>query len=266
MGIAVQGGVVPFYDVVGESPTFNCTRDEYSATRTGEIAWANVDALILECVPNSPAIPGLYPGSARLFVQSVDVKPMAEEQDAVCSGSVISYSKAVATIRYSTKLPYNPETLVTRKWSFTGEFLTIPASSVKWDNGDAVENEEISAAKIIPMIEHALTLHKVLSIPWTTIKDCIGKVNQNAINDSIFDSVAAEQLLYMGASIDWKLTTDGNEEWTIEHRFQERKVKHAANEYGWNHFWRPDKKRWEKLKDDNGDNIYPKTTSFSSLF
>ena len=266
MGLAVQGGAVPFADTNGESPKFNVTREEMQSTREGVIAWANIDAFLLECVPNAPSLPGLFPGSSKLFVQNVAVEPLAEDGEAICSGSVISYVHAKATIQYSTKLPYNSETLVTRKWSFSGEFMTIPASSVKWDNGDAVQTEEISAAKVIPMIEHSLTRNRATSIPWSAIKDCIGKVNTSALDNDIFDDVAAEQLLYLGASIDWTLSTDGNEVWTLEHRFQERKVKHAASEYGWNHFWRPDKKRWEKLKDDNGDNIYPKTANFGDLF
>ncbi len=264
MGIAVTGGVVPFYDYDGRSPTFNITRDARSAQREGHIAWANIDALIAECLPGAPSLPGLYPGSSILYVESLDIKPMAEEQQPTC-GNVISYANADVSIKYG-KLSYDPETLITRRWNFSGEFMTLPASSVKWDNGDAVENEEISAAKNIRMIEHSLTRQRATTIPWTAIKDCIGKINATALDNGIFEDVAIESLLYLGASIDWTLDTAGNEQWTIEHRFQERLIEHNGSFYGWNHFWRPDKKRWEKLKDDAGNWTYESNCDFTDLF
>lgn len=264
MGIAVQGGLVPFYDYVGRSPTFNATRDALSAQREGHIDWANIDALIAECTPAVPSLPGLYPGSTVLYVESLDIKPIAEERSPTC-GNVVSYSKADVTIKYG-KLPYNPETLITRKWNFSGEFMTLPASSVKWENGDAVENEEISAAKNIRMIEHALTRQRAVSIPWTAMRECIGKVNSALLDDDIFDNVAAESLLYLGSAIDWTLDTAGNEQWTLEHRFQERLIEHNGVSYGWCHFWRPDKKAWERLVDNAGNHMYESTADMPDLF
>lgn len=264
MGIAVQGGAVTFDDINGVSPKITGTRDSREARREGHFAWASGDALILECVPAAPSLPGLYPGSSILYVKSIVIEPVAEEGNFTC-GNVAVYSRGKAVIEYG-KLDYDSATLVTRKWGFSGEFMTLPANSMRWDNGDAVENEEISAAKNIRMTEHSMTRHRATTIPWTTIRNCIGKVNSAILNDAIFDNVAAESLLYLGASIDWTLSTNGSVEWTLEHRFQERLVENNGVRYGWNHFWRPDKKRWEKLKDDNGRYTYESTNDMDDLF
>lgn len=264
MGIAVQGGVVPFYDFDGLSPKFEYNRDSRTATREGHIDWANIDALVAECLAGAPALPGAYPGVASLYVNSLHIEPLAEEQIPTC-GNVIAYNKAKVSITYG-KLEYPSENLVSRKWNYSAEFMTLPASSVKWENGDAVENEEVSAAKLIPMIEHSLTRHRCPSIPWAAIKECVGKVNEIALDDDIFVSVAEQTLLYLGASIDWTLSTDGTEVWTLEHRFQERRVTVGASVYGWQHFWRPDQKQWQRLKDDAGNFMYPETQDFPELF
>lgn len=267
MGIAVQGGVVPFYDMNGESPKINFNRDSRAATRVGEVAWANIDALILECFPSGSALPGTYPGISHLYVDTLSIDPLSPlgEDTATC-GDVVSYSKAKATISYS-KLPYESSNLVSRRWSFSGEFMTIPASSMKWLSDDlAVQNEEISAAKIIPVIEHSLTRMRATSIPWTAIKANIGHVNDATLNNAVFSSVAGGQLLYLGASIDFTFSTDGTQIWNIEHRFQERRVRWNGLDYGWNEFWRPDQKKWDQLVDDNGDTVYPSSSDFMDLF
>jgi hypothetical protein len=269
VGVAVQGGIVPFDDLAGQSPTINFTRDSRSATRTGKVAWANIDALFIECYPTASGLPGVYPGVSYLFVDSVDVKPFnpGGDKSPTCTGNVIVPVEALVTINYS-KLPYEYEssTFLSRRWSFSGEFMTLPASSVKWIGPPAVPvvNEEISAAKIIPTIEHSLSRQRATSIPWTAIKNCIGKVNESAIDNGTFDDVPAESLLCLGSQIDWTFSTDGTQIWNLEHRFQERLVKQGSSTYGWNHFWRPDTKAWEKLVDDSGNTIYP-TVSTSDL-
>lgn len=264
MGIAVQGGAVQFWDTHGASPKFGGDRESRTAQREGMIAWSDIEALVAELTGAAPTLPGQYPGLTMLYVKDFSIEPHGDEQTPTC-GDVVAYTKAKCSISYG-KLDYSPETLVTRKWGFSGEFMTLPASSVKWENGDAVENEEISAAKIIPMVEHSLTRQRCPSIPWTAIKACIGKVNSAALNDSIFTNVATHTLLYMGASIDWTLSTDGSEVWTLEHRFQERRVLDGADIRGWNHFWRPDTKTWQRLVNNAGGFIYETSADFDDLF
>lgn len=269
MGVAVAGGIVPFDELAG-SPTFSLTRESREANRVGKIAWANNDALALECFPSAPSLPGLYPGIAYLYVNSLEIAPFHPEPgwEQICGGNTAHYEFALATIKYS-KLPYESSTLITRRYSFGGEFLTIPAGTLKWeDTGKKVDEEEISAAKTICMIEHSITWHRVLeaSIPWSAIKANIGKVNDGTLNNAYFPSVADESLLYLGAEMNFTFSTDGSQVWTLEHRFQERQVKVGGNTYGWNHFLRPRDSAWKRLLDESGDPVYPKSGTFTSLF
>lgn len=200
----------------------------------------------------------------------------------VCTGSYATYSRARAKITYSTKLDddgggsgnqYDPSDLFSRRWSFSGEFLTLQAAGLYWeeegidDPEEPIGEEEISAAKIIPMTEHALTRHRATSIPWTAIQANIGLINENAINNGYFTSVAAECLLFMGAEINFVLSTDGSKVYTYELRFQERRSKHKALTYGWNHFWHPNGGRFRRVQNASGDNVYPfSADDFASLF
>jgi hypothetical protein len=253
------------------SPRYSLSRDSRKATRVVETAWANLDALFLECFPAAPSLPGVFPGIAFLFCESIEAEPLHPDGDfsaaALAGASVATYAnRAKVTINYSN-LPYESDTLLTRRFSFSGEFLTIPSAALKWEGGEVVQDEEISAAKIIPMIEHSITWHRVLeaSIPWDDIKNDIGRVNESAIDNAYFDNVAAETLLYMGAELNFTYSTDGSKVWTLEHRFQERRVKIAEDVFGWNHFQRPSDGTWKKLVDDNGDTVYPTMTTADVL-
>jgi hypothetical protein len=273
MPVAVQGGIVPFDELAGQSPNISFNRDSRSATRVGKVAGANLAALYTECFPSGSSLPGAFPGIAYMYVDSLDIKPFVPEGEAFPTcGDLITYDWYLASIKYG-KLDYESSNFLSRKWSYSGEFMTLPANAVKWksDKG-AVENEEISAAMTIPQIEHSLTRNRATSIPWSVIQDNIGKVNDATLNNSIFTNVAAQTLLYMGAQIDWTFSTDGTQIWNIEHRFIERIVSafdpqaKAVATYGWNHFYRPDKKLWDILIDDTESPVYTHSEDFMDLF
>lgn len=272
MGVAVAGGVVPFDELAG-SPKFSLGRESRDATRVGKVAWANIDLLALECFPVAPALPGVYPGITFLYADAVEIEPFHPDPglEMVCTGNTASYDFARVTIKYS-RLPYESSTLITRRYSMTGEFMTLPSGLLRWEDqavGKHINEEDVTAAKIIPSIEHSITWNRVLNsaIPWDAIKANIGKVNDGDLDNAYFPSVTDETLLYLGAELNFTFSTDGSQVWTLEHRFQERRVKSGADVFGWNHFWRPSDSLWKKLlnKDDNNP-VYPKSTTFNDLF
>jgi hypothetical protein len=279
LGLAVQGGSIAFYDIAGQSPTIRVGRAEQgremrSAQRVGHLAWTDIDALISECFPSAPSLPGQYPAVSHLYVDAIEIGPFVTDGEAaiVCSGNVAIYGHALAKIGYST-LPYEAATLITRRWSIGGEFLTLPPNSLYWEvSGNVVEEEDISAAKQIPTIEHSILRHRATSIPWAAIKDNIGKVNNATLNNSYFTNVAAETLLYLGAEVNYSFNTDGTQIFTYEHRFRERQVKDEvdgesqATSLGWNHFLNPSTAKWDRLTDEFGDPVHPLSGTFTALF
>lgn len=254
MGVLVQGGAVSF-DEINDSPTYNVGRDIREANRHGIISWSSIDSAIAELFPPAPALPGVFPGVSSLYAESAEFSPF--HPDGVPTlVTTATYSQARAKIKYSTKL-YDPSDLFVRRYSFSGEFLTLPAGGLYWDDlGTVVEQEEISAAKIVPMTEHSLTKHRVTSIPWTAITRNIGRVNKTTLNNAFFSNIPPECLLFVGAEINFTLSTDGSTVWTIEYRFQERRVdlfeetssSGATGIGGWNHFLRnSDTPKWAKI-------------------
>lgn len=274
MGIAVTGGAVSFDDLEG-SPTFKCDIKSGTNTRVGRVPWLDLDALYDECLPPMPSLPGLYPGSLFHYVKSLDIKVAHEQpgREMVTSGNVPYYETALVTIEYGPldlgsgsgggSSP-NPSDLITRKWSISGEFLTLEGVGLVWDGGDAVKTEGVTFGKIIPMIKHHMDLHRVETVPTAFIRDLIGKVN-----DGAYEGAADECLLFTGAEVSYRFNNHGQQEYTLQYEFNERIVKQGAAALGWNYFFRPDKAGgagWEKIKTKvGGERIYPKG-DFSDLF
>jgi hypothetical protein len=273
MGVAISGGAVPFADKdEGASPKWFGDRKTRRVTRLGRIAYANIEALFAECFPSPPFVPGLMPGSTFMYVSSIEVVPFPEAVPS--SGDMPTFSEAWCTVTYEpltdeqddeTSTPGEP--LITRTWGIAGEFLTIPANGYKWEVGDLpVDVEEISASKIIPMIEHSITWNKADAIPWTAIKANIGKVNNATLDNRYWDNVAAQTLLYMGAQVSYTFNSNGDQEYTIEHRFQERLVDDAGTVRGWNYFFNPTTQDWDRLLDGAGNPVYTTSALFTDLF
>jgi len=279
MGSAVTAGAVGFDELPG-SPRFGSSAESQSggggggggrsslkASRTGIIDWDDINALIAECTPPAPTLPGGFPGFSNLYVKSVAIKPFLDEVPD-CSGDVAAYDHAEATIEYES-LPYDVSTLVSRRYSVSAEFMTIPSGTLYWeDDGTEVTNEDVSAAKIIPLIEHSITWHRVTSVPFATIQDLIGKVNDDTAldNDYFPDALLEQSLLFIGAEINFTFSSDGTKVWTIEYRFQEKRIKNDVNVYGFNHFLNPKTSLWDRLVDIAGDPIYPTSPDFDDLF
>lgn len=262
-GIArvVAGGSVPFEEYL-DSPTIGLRRRDRTVKRKGRILWSQIDALAAECYPAIPAVYGRHPVLSYLYVSEIDIKPFhpsAEIDSVAVVSGVLAHEYAEIEVSYA---PLDEVENITRKWSFGGEFMTLPSHSLEWEDipGAPVQEEEISAAKIIPSIEHSITIPRLAAINWDALRDMIGKVN-----DGEFEKAADQTLLFSGAEISFRVNQSGAPEYTKDLKFQERCVKQGNDKYGWNHFLRKDG-QWKKLKDKGGNLIYPITNKFADLF
>lgn len=295
MGLQAQtpGGIA--YEELGGSPTFNVTREGYTAVQRWRIAWSDVDNLIEEIFPESVSgvyfLPMQFPNKPWLYANSVAIDNKFEGGDQASTWNATSYTNdytwANVTINYSTVQweqqgtdPGGDTTLRTTDVSIGSEFLRMPGYRMQWINdpsGDPVPaaqrdvvEEDIDLGKLIPTLEYSITWHHAASLDLATIIDKIGHVNST--NDVIADA-DDETVLYLGASANRTTTWKGTSTWRITHRFSEKRQTHAGSVYGWNHFWRPGDDEatpaivagFYEVQTPEGNPIFPATT-FIELF
>lgn len=274
MGKAVNGGSINFYDLdEGRSPIITVDRKKRSIKREGEIAWSDIEALIAECFPS-----GLYPGSSYLYVETMEIRPKPEPVPS--GGNVPTFTGAFVTINYAPdeqkqNQGEDGQPLITRRYGIGGEFMTLPSTSLVWASDNARVNQEfVNATKIIPLIEHSITWHQANSIPWTAIRNNLGRVNENAFaaDNLYFPNVGAETLLFMGADINATFDTSGQLKYTLEYRFQEKSFQgtgfdgNLANVH-WNYFYRStNRPHWGRLIDQDGKSVYETSSTMTDLF
>lgn len=243
MGIAVTGGLIPFDDILGvggpASPSYKAGRESRACTRTGIVTWASIDALLAELFPPPPAIPGTLPGITYLYASDVDINPWPPSPGTVsCVGSFPVYQYAIVRITYDT-LKYSPSDLIDRKTSFSTDVHLLPANGVQWeDTGEVPQQEDLMAAKQVPIRDISLTYHRIPSSALTALRAAVDAAVGH-VNQSTFKGFAAETLLYKGAEESWRVDSAGNESWTFHHTFQARMLKtKSGSVVGWNHFFR----------------------------
>ena len=267
------------YEILAGSPTLTFGKEKSSGKMNILMRQSFLPKFIADAMPPPYMTNGedgkkkkVYPLGAPmpnygfLFCTGVSVSPFPS--DLPLGHSVSGYPMVQCSVSYSTpdedkdEEEEDAETVLTHSYDVGGEFLTIPSTGLKWEGeANAVKNEDMQAGKIIPQIEHGIGWERVAKVPFAAIRSCIGCVNSGS-----FFGAAKETLLFVGASITKTVNTDGETEWKVDYKFSERVVNSGSKQLGWNHFYRPDKGEWQKLKTmKTGDNIY-KGESFTSLF
>jgi len=259
---ATNGGVDLALEELTGSPTASFGRQSRTIKRELKLPWVNIDALIAECYPNA-ASPGAYPGLSYLSVDTLDIKPFHPDpgDEVTISSGVAIYELAHASISYSI-LEYDSSDLLSRTFSIGGEVMTYPSKSLRWKGDTTIlKGDSIAGGKIIPMIQHSITKHKVAggSIPYSTMRSLIGHINSSAF-DTGAANAAIGTVLYMGTEINFTFRSDGQKEYSLTNSFQERLAKQGAQSVGWNYFWRDDAwpgAAWEEIETTKGEPIYP---------
>lgn len=239
------------YEAAG-SPSLSGTADERKATRTGYISWSNINSLFIALFPSPvggiPQLPDLFPGSSVLYAESVKFDPDLGEDDVILTaGPPPTYSLARVTIGYSTR-QYDQATtadpIITRRRVASGQMMTLPNTGLAWADGDGgiIENPEVQAAKFVGQITHAITLHRVVTVPWATIRSLVGKVN-----NATFEGAAAECLLFDSLEEEQVVTQNGTDASNVTLNFIERNVD-GNTLVTWNHLYDPGTGTFRRVK------------------
>jgi hypothetical protein len=165
-------------------------------------------------------------------------------------------------------------TFLTYLMDFGGEYVALPGHTLLWESDATIPVTPDSVPTLrIPITEHHVTWHRVVSPPWDAIRACVGTVNATA-----FLGAAAETVLFDGAKayrqfagLDDLLHPQFG--WRITYVFREKTIKVMDDDqnqltYGWNYSYRPDannQTHWDQLVDDAGNKLY-RATDFSPLF
>jgi len=262
---------IPYEELQG-SPKFSASESGLTATQIVRVAWNNLPAFIDECHPqpkisatgkNITPNPKTFPGYNWLFANSLEAEPFDENDPATQGVFFNQYARlgARVTITYAAKQ------LTPHRVTIGGEVLKLPNTSLLWNSGAKVQDEDLVAGRILPTLEHTFTFRNVLSPPWTNIANRLGKVNSNnEIDDGVnTHSVTPETVLFLGCDAEEERDTEGGQRWHLTYRFSERAIYDDATRITWNHFWNKETNGWEKLKDANGNPIYA-LADFDELF
>ena len=269
--VAVSGGAVTFSELVGVpdlSRVITSTRKSRSETRHGLLAWANIDALLSECFPPAPALPGVHPSVSYLYVSDVEIRPwpnVPAQGDLTIATTNVNYTSAKATIKYST-LPYDANDLITRRAAVSVDVMLLPANSCKWkDTGKRPEQEDLMAGMQIPMTDWQFTFNQVSASNEATLDTAVQTMIGH-VNDGVYDSKADQTLLFKGYDKTWTIDSNGDQTFEYGYQFSERRVQQGGSLYGWNHFYRNSDGKWAELLTNDGKAIYPKTANYGNLF
>jgi hypothetical protein len=271
------------------SPTESFGVDGPKAQRRILVAWEERHAMIAELLgqgyQSGGTSPASYPLWANALAMAVRLEPWPscpEDQGAFddVASQLNSYSDQYARITIDYELLYasasrgdlpQPDsgTVLTYRMDCGGEQAIVSGEGLQWvaDASLPVPPEVIPVVRV-PIAEHHLTWHRVISPPWDAIRNSLGTVN-----DDTFLGAAAETLLLDGVTADKQfLGIDDFQQpqfgWRIGYVFREKTIHWGGNTYGWNYAYcclPQNSPAWDKLVDSQGESLY-RTSAFGPLF
>ena len=266
---------------------------ELSFTRVFLTAWADRWDFISEHFKSGPfGLPASYssrwPGvlADGFAIDKLVVKPIAAAIDDPNTQQLEHDTQAKISITYTPlqtdqgqqQDPNDPTPLPAGTWCTYSqdsniEFRSVPGRSVKWVSDDVVLPADVNTIVPEPVTTHQISWHQVQVVPWVTLGDMKGCVNETACrlpgSPQVFQP---ETLLFEGLQDEVTLSTDA--QWStrkITLRFIEKAQKGFASGartgaapsgstiYGWNYQWRDDTSDYDKpVSSDDGSPMFAK--------
>lgn len=257
----------------GDSPEFTRSRTDYSSTRKFIVPVSQLDLFNSHCFPDLYGPSGQHPVADALFVNNWAAKPFHDNDITEFYPGMSSPSLYMITVNYSPysldapkiidfgsdpTIPYNE---LIGNMGFRTEAMTLPGKAFKWETSTVVVKEEINPVMMIQLMDFTIATPKTASIPFTAIRDNMGKVNANQ-----FFGGAAETVLYQGTQVGFRFGNDGSRSFELSHQFTEKRIQWDGNIYGWNHFMDPATYKWDRLINrDTNLPTYTTSTTFQNL-
>ncbi len=234
------------------SPTEALTDQGLAATRILRCAWVDrltlasqlkvAHRIVLTSGPTTRVFfkGDQYPHDPSIFVRDISsIRPLdGPLTDADLR--VAKYTTAELTVNYSIQ-DFDPNQqdedavkYADEELSTAAEFLTLPSTSLFWDDGGAVSlGTEANISRLIRMMEWVFTFTELDTIPPGLVLN-VGTVNSVAVlSRSLGIPFPAETLLYNGSRSSRELFIEGARAWRTALRFTFRPQ-------GWNKFFRDD--------------------------
>lgn len=236
---------VSFKELAG-SPRETYGPEGMRAQRRFLCAWEERDAVVEELLGDGYELGGSarasYPGKPDVVALRVRVEPfdddLVEQQFPGLSKGLNAYHGfAQVTAHYELLAPADRNdmpategnTLLSYRMESGSETLTLAGDDLLWlGNPDAVLASDADGAIQLPYTRHVLTWHRVVSPPWTAIRNATG-----TLNDDAFLGASAGTLLFEGATAEREFLrisglADAEFAWRIEYRFRENSLKTIA--------------------------------------
>lgn len=268
----LTAGGIP-YEEMGGSPTFRLSQNEASASAVYLMSWSNIIAFWNEVfhydyavLSGTPPFPMQMPDYPGLYADNIDTVPFIDDKPGGTSAPTNS-TIAKVTVNFKTLPPLETDgsSQFTQTITVGGEFLAMPAENADraiawWPDGSGVRTSDgdITVGKVIPTVERNMNWSRVPTVPWTAIRNCIGK-----LNNAVFLGAPIETVLFIGATITGtrNVGTAAATLYSLDYKFSEKPT-------NWNKFFRPTTGLFEYIKfgvDPGTEYVYNKA-NLSTLF
>lgn len=301
---------------LGGSPRESISASGFKAERRFIVAWADRLSFVLELLGASSVYggtePSTYPAFPGTVVEDIQIEPFMGQEDKATyqvftdlSVGINSYAYALVTAKYTPvemesgtgggqsetndpdKPETDPETYLTRSVKAGGEFMLLPASGLKGEDGDSAVgvpqetdppvDPDARIVRFVSTQEITWTWAKVASPPYKWLDSLRGHVCSGRWpTKSLYHP--AETLLYMGYDLEQEkryyppgYTGKRTDTYKLTITLKSKRIVYNNKTYGWLHAYRSkptNKAGFYRPVDQNGKTNYPTATpaQFDNLF
>jgi len=249
------------------SNTLSFSRDSIKGRRLFKVDWGdriNFCKALLGYVTSVGHVPlrslaETFPGYDDLYCQDANIEPdgVQSEVDGEASYIVAKITAEYTPWRRGTTNAESEDVddeleeamaTFTQGADIAGEFLSIPASRFRYvgattTTGGDVAGIDYPVGRLTGNVDFTLTSDSEAEVPLTAIRACVGRVNS-----VVWFGAAAGHTIFLGASINRTITSEGVGAWEIAYRFRER------IEATWNHVFDGD--AWRAIESIEGNPPY----------